>query len=133
MTANLDGKYKEIAGYANWTFHWGGHFDLNLGGRYSHNKQSSTQSVVILGGGAPPETGGSSQGVVTWNISPRYEFNKNTAVYARVAKGYRPGGPNFIPAGAPANFPTEFDADTLVSYEAGLKTQSNDGVFALDV
>ena len=132
ITANIDGKYKEIAGYANGTFHWGEHFDLNLGGRYSHNKQSSTQSVVILGGGAPPQTGGSSQGVFTWNISPRYEFNKNTAVYARVAKGYRPGGPNFVPPGAPANFPTEFQADTLISYEAGLKMQSNDGVFALD-
>ena len=132
VTANIDAKYKELAGYANGTFHFGQHFDLNLGGRYSHNKQSSFQNVVQLGVGNPT-SGDSSQGVFTWNISPRYEFNPHTAVYARVAKGYRPGGPNFIPAGAPANFPAEFDADTLISYEAGLKTQSRDGVFALDV
>jgi len=131
ITANIDAKYKEIAGYANGTFHFGKHFDLNLGGRYSHNKQSSVQSVVILGGGSP-QNGSSSQSVFTWNISPRYQFNKNTAIYARVAKGYRPGGPNFVPPGAGADFPTQFNADTLISYEAGLKMQSNDGVFALD-
>ena len=131
VTANIDAKYKEIAGYVNGTFHWGEHFDLNLGGRYSHNKQSSFQNVVQLGVGTP-QNGSSSQGVFTWNISPRYEFNKNTAIYARVAKGYRPGGPNFVPPFAPANFPSEFQADTLISYEAGLKMQSNDGVFAFD-
>jgi outer membrane receptor protein involved in Fe transport len=131
VTAAIDAKYKEIAGYVNGTFHWGEHFDLNLGGRYSHNKQSSLQSVIQLGVGSP-QSGSSSQGVFTWNISPRYEFNKNTAIYARVAKGYRPGGPNFVPPFATSSFPTEFEADTLISYEAGLKMQSNDGVFALD-
>jgi iron complex outermembrane recepter protein len=132
VTAGIDAKYKEIAGYANGTFHFGKHVDLNLGGRYSHNKQSSFQNVIQLGGENPTE-GGSSQGVFTWNISPRYEFNENAAIYARVAKGYRPGGPNFIPAGAPADFPSEFNADTLVSYEAGVKSQSSDGVFAVDL
>lgn len=132
VTAEIQAKYKEIAGYVNGTFHFGPHFDLNLGGRYSHNKQSSFQNVVQLGNGNPT-SGGSSQGVFTWNISPRYEFNDHTAIYARVAKGYRPGGPNFVPVGAPTGFPTEFNADTLISYEAGLKTQSRDGVFALDV
>jgi iron complex outermembrane recepter protein len=131
VTANIDAKYKEVAGYVNGTFHFGPRFDLNLGGRYSHNKQTSFQNVVQLGNGNPT-SGGSSQGVFTWNIAPRYEFNRNTAIYARVAKGYRPGGPNFIPAGAPANFPSEFNADTLVSYEAGVKTQSTDGTFALE-
>ena len=131
VVANIDAKYKELAGYANGTFHFGPHFDLNLGGRYSHNKQSSVQSVIQFGLGSPT-IGDSSQGVFTWNISPRYEFNKNTAIYARIAKGYRPGGPNFIPPFAPANFPTEFQADTLINYEAGLKMQSNDGIYALD-
>ncbi len=132
VTATIDAKYQELAGYANGTFHFGPRVDLNLGGRYSHNKQSSFQNVVQLGNGNP-SNGDSSQGVFTWNISPRYEFNDNLAMYARVAKGYRPGGPNFIPAGAPADFPSEFNADTLVSYEAGVKGQSNDGVLAVDL
>lgn len=131
VTAAIDAKYREIAGYVNGTFHFGEHFDLNLGGRYSHNKQSSVQSVIQLGVGSP-QSGSSSQGVFTWNISPRYEFNKNTAIYARVAKGYRPGGPNFVPPFATSSFPSEFEADTLISYEAGLKMQSGDGLFALD-
>jgi outer membrane receptor protein involved in Fe transport len=131
VTANIHAKYKEIAGYVNGTFHFTDRFDLNLGGRYSHNKQSSEQSVIQLGLGSP-QSGDSSQGVFTWNVSPRFELNDNTAIYARVAKGYRPGGPNFVPPGAPADFPTEFEADTLISYETGIKAQSSDGVFSAD-
>jgi iron complex outermembrane receptor protein len=131
VTAGIDAKYKEIAGYVNGTFHFTDRIDLNLGGRYSHNKQSSFQNIVQLGVGTP-QNGGSSQGVFTWNVSPRFELNDNAAVYARVAKGYRPGGPNFVPPGAGPDFPTQFEADTLISYETGIKAQTSDGVFAAD-
>ena len=129
--AVIDSKYKEIAGYASATAHFGPKFDLTLGGRYSHNKQSSFQQVVQLGAG-DPELGDSSQGVFTWSIAPRYELNDHAALYARAAKGYRPGGPNFIPPSPVPGFPSEFNADTLINYEVGLKAESADRKFSID-
>src|SRR3546814_20608097 len=43
------------------------------------------------------------------------------SLYARVAKGYRPGGPNVIPIGSPPGTPTTFEPDTVTSYEIGFK------------
>ena len=129
---NLDSKYTEIAGFANVTWHVTDRFDLSAGARESHNEQHSSEVVggpftpFQFPGGIPEfEPGNSSESVFTYSLSPRFEVSDETAVYARVAKGYRPGGPNAVPplAGAAlAAFPTTFKADTLTSYEAGLKT-----------
>ena len=132
VVGNIDAKYSELAAYANGTFHLGERFDLTLGGRYSHNKQSDTQAIVQLGNGTPI-SGGSKEGVFTWSVAPRFELSRNASIYARVAKGYRPGGPNFIPAGAPAGFPAEFKSDTLVSYEGGIKAETADRSFGIDL
>lgn len=131
VVAGISAKYEEIAGFANATFKFSDRFDISVGGRYSHNEQSSTQQVTQLGMGEP-QFGDSSEGVFTWSVSPRFEVSDLTALYARVAKGYRPGGPTFIPPGADPDFPTEFDSDSLVSYEVGLRTQTADGSLALD-
>jgi iron complex outermembrane receptor protein len=131
VTASIDAQYREYAAYASATVHFGPHFDLTGGLRYSDNRQSSRQQVNQLGTGAP-QFGKSSEGVLTWSVSPRFELNKHAAIYARVAKGYRPGGPNFIPPGAAANFPTDFKSDTLVSYETGIKAETADHVFSID-
>jgi iron complex outermembrane receptor protein len=130
--AAIDAKYEEYAAFASGTLHLGPQFDITAGGRYSHNNQSSTQAVIQLGGGSPV-VGGSSQSVFTWSVSPRFEINSHNSVYGRVAKGYRPGGPNFVPPGAPAGFPTQFEADTLISYEAGYRGETADHAFSIDV
>ena len=64
----------------------------------------------------------SDESVFTYSLSPRFDISDTTAVYARIAKGYRPGGPNVVPPTAPAAVPRSFDSDTLTSYEIGLKT-----------
>jgi iron complex outermembrane receptor protein len=131
VTASIDAKYREVAAFGSATLHLGPHFDLTAGARYSHNNQSSRQQVNQLGTGAP-QFGKSSEGVLTWSVSPRLEINPHAALYARVAKGYRPGGPNFIPPGAAANFPAEFNSDTLISYEAGIKAETANHSFTID-
>ena len=71
------------------------------------------------------DDGESDESVFTYSVSPRYEISDTTAVYARMAKGYRPGGPNAVPPLSPeelADFPLTYDADTLTSYELGLKS-----------
>lgn len=129
--ANIDAKYEEIAAFASATIKFGEHFDVTVGGRYSHNNQESVQQVIQLGNGAP-QNGESSEGVFTWSVAPRYQINDRVAIYARIAKGYRPGGPNFIPPGAPAGFPAAFQSDSLISYELGFRAQTADHIFSVD-
>jgi iron complex outermembrane recepter protein len=118
----LDSKYNEIAGFANGTLHVTPKFDVTLGGRWSHNKQTAEQFFTgdLLGGAVISFDGlNSDESVFTYSVAPRYEITENTSVYARVASGYRPGGPNVLPPGADA--PATYDADRLTSYEAGIK------------
>jgi outer membrane receptor protein involved in Fe transport len=51
-----------------------------------------------------------------------------------VAKGFRPGGPNVLPAGVtiPPDVPRIFHSDSVISYEAGVKAQSADQRFSID-
>jgi iron complex outermembrane receptor protein len=138
IVLTLDSKYKEFSGFGNITWHVSPQFEVSAGGRYSHNKQSAVQfqegAFLLLVGQDSPQliTGESSENVFTWSFSPLYKVTEDTSVYARAAKGYRPGGPNAVPPGAGPEFPFQFDADTLVSYEAGIKTQSSDRRFTLD-
>ena len=133
VLAQLDSLYKEYAGFGSVTWHVGPRFDLTGGVRYSHNKQTATQTLAgALAGGSSTLPGGSSEGVFTWSIAPRFQINDRVAIYARAAKGYRPGGPNIAPPGAGADYPYTFKADTLVSYEAGVRGETRDHSFALD-
>ncbi len=123
-TARVDSKYRELAGFANVTYHLTDRFDITAGGRFANNKQSAHQRTD----GTPPIisfsdfTTKSDESVFTYSLSPRFEISDTTAVYARVAKGYRPGGPNVVSPTSPPDVPRTFDSDTLTSYEVGLKT-----------
>jgi iron complex outermembrane receptor protein len=55
------------------------------------------------------------------------------AVYARMAKGFRPGGPNVIALDAPPGTPTSYGSDTTLNYELGLKGENEARTFAFDV
>jgi outer membrane receptor protein involved in Fe transport len=70
---------------------------------------------------------------VTYSIAPKVEINEHTSLYARVATGFRPGGPNVLPPDAPAEVPTTYDSDELTSYEVGFKVESDDRRYSLDI
>ena len=127
----LPSKYKEIAGFADATIHITQQFDLQFGGRYSKNNQSSRQTVVSALLGNSDDVGKSSEHVFTYSVAPKFKINPNTTIYARVAKGFRPGGPNAIAPTAPADLRT-FHSDTVTSWEAGVKAQTPDHRFSLD-
>jgi outer membrane receptor protein involved in Fe transport len=129
--ATIDSNYKELAGFADATFHITPQFDLELGGRYSHNKQKAHQVTGGALAGATDFVVRSSENVFTWSVAPKYKVNQHTTVYARVAKGFRPGGPNVLPPGAPQEFAT-YDSDSIISYEAGIKAESADHRFSAD-
>ena len=126
--------YRELAGFANGTVHFGPMFDLTFGGRYSHNKQESSQ---VTGGSLVPVTptvfGSSSDNVFTYSVAPSFKPNENMTIYARVAKGYRPGGPNVIPPLAPTGVPRQFGPDTTTNYEVGIKSDLLDHKVSLEL
>jgi iron complex outermembrane receptor protein len=132
---NLKSKYQEYAGFANATVHFTDQFDLDFGGRYSHNKQSAAQTASgVLAGNVPVNTNlRSSDNVFTYSVAPKYKFSRHASIYARIAKGYRPGGPNVIAPNAPANTPVSFKPDTVTSYEVGLKGETENRMFSWDV
>ncbi|MGH9553192.1 MAG: TonB-dependent receptor, partial [Terriglobales bacterium] len=127
----LTSKYQEAAGFADATLHFTPQFDLQFGGRYSKNHQSAHQFSEGPLAGAADFTNRSSEGVFTYSLAPKYKLNSNTTVYARVAKGFRPGGPNVVAPGAPPDLRT-YKSDTVTSFEAGVKAQSADRRFSID-
>ena len=133
-SARAPSRYEEIAGFANATVHFGERFDLTFGGRYSHNTQRSDQSSdgALAGGPSTLPTARSDEGVFTYSVAPKLKLAERASLYARVAKGFRPGGPNVLPPGAPASVRT-FRSDSLVSYEVGVKAENDDRSLALDV
>jgi len=124
----LRSKYDEYAGFANATWHATPRFDVTVGGRVAHNKQEAAEQIDsdILGSTA---TNGlhSSETVFTYSVAPRYELSDHASIYARVASGYRPGGPNVLFPDAPAGTPTSYDADRLTNWEMGIKAEAPDG------
>ena len=132
--AMVDSAYRETALFANLTWHLAERFDLDLGGRYSWNKQRAHQVTdgVLVGGFTDFPVIRSKEDVFTYSVAPRFELSDNASIYARVAKGFRPGGPNVLPPGAPAEFGS-YDSDSVISYEAGLKTQTPDRSLTFDV
>jgi iron complex outermembrane receptor protein len=132
----LDSKYKEIAGFGSVTWHVSPRFDVTAGARYSHNDQDSDQVTSILPGSAlevfDPRVGESDENVFTWSFAPRFEVNDLVSIYGRVAKGYRPGGPNAVPPNSGPDFPSTYVADTIISYEAGIRGETQSRKFGYD-
>jgi len=134
----LDALYREWAGFAEVTYHFNPQWDLALGGRWSENKQSSTESITGLLLGSPPApatvTSGDSTGTdFTYSIAPRWHVSSDTMVYARIATGYRPGGPNDLPPNAPPSVQREYEADNTTNYELGTRTDLLDRRLSIDV
>jgi outer membrane receptor protein involved in Fe transport len=122
IAINLESSYAEYAGFANVDYHFNDRFDISAGGRYSHNDQNENQLTKgLLAGPASLIVGASSEDVFTFAVAPKYKLNDDTTIYARIAKGYRPGGPNAVNPLAPPIVPRTFASDSTMNYEIGIK------------
>ena len=133
LEASLIAKYTEEAGFTDLTYHFTPQLDLLAGVRYAANQQTYQQpGGGILLGGTNTINGTSADDSTTYLVAPSYKFNSNSMVYARIASGYRPGGPN---AGAPValGVPSTFKPDTLTNYEIGYKGALPDQHASLEV
>ncbi len=122
--ASLPSTYKEVAVFGNATLALTDRFDVTAGLRWARNEQDFEQiSQGVLLGAPIRVPGQSSENVTTFMVSPRFRVDDDVMLYVRVASSYRPGGPNVtLP-----NVPPSVDADTLVSYETGVKSTLFDG------
>ena len=71
--------------------------------------------------------------VFTYSVAPRWHVDANTMVYARLATGYRPGGPNALPPAAAGRRAAEYGADKTVNVELGVRSTQLDGRLSIDV
>ncbi len=127
--------YKEEAGFGDLTYHFNSQFDIQIGGRYSHNEQNAQETIVFNSLISPtPEyiPGSSSGNVFTYSVAPSWHMDANTMMYARLATGYRPGGPNVVPPGAPPSVPLEYGSDKTTNVELGVRSTLLDGVISMD-
>lgn len=132
VLVDLPSRYTEYAGFVNATWHVVPKFDITAGGRWSHNKQSEEQDTNGLLVGSSVFGGHSSDSVFTYAVAPTFKPNANTRIYARVAKGYRPGGPNAVSPLASDAVPRTFGPDTTTNYEVGVKTETDDHLLSLE-
>ena len=116
-------------------------FDVQVGGRYSHNDQSmfhhdwfqfDPYPALPFESTNEPKASGSA---FTYQVSPRYKPSPDHMIYGRLASGYRPGGTNAIcgPAALPEVVPCQFKPDKTVNFELGAKGDLVGGMLSYDV
>ncbi len=124
----LPNEYQEYAIFTNGTYKFSDTFHLSAGVRYAKNDQKFRQisfGLIVPTADVPGE---SDEDVVTYSLSPEWHFGNDTMLYARVATGYRPGGPNVFLPGVP---PT-VDSDSMTNFEVGVKSSLAGGAVLLE-
>jgi outer membrane receptor protein involved in Fe transport len=132
-----DTHYEEYAAFGDLTWRISNKFDLTGGVRYAHSKQDVGQIGAGSFGSAFPLTSNSaSEDVLTYLANAKYHFTDHVTAYLRYATGYRPGGPNFVlyesGTGVPLA-PETFEPDRLKSNEIGVKAETSDRRFSVDL
>ncbi len=120
----IDSSYDEQSFFGNVTWSVAPSVDLLAGIRHSHDTQhvdldyktsALTPVPVVL-------DQQSNHDKTTWMAGANWKIHVDTSLYARVATGYRPGGPSALPPGVIDGGKTTFEPDQLTSYEAGFKS-----------
>ncbi|RVU05875.1 TonB-dependent receptor [Novosphingobium umbonatum] len=97
--------------------HFGEHWEVVAGGRYSSDGQIYTRIAVPGSGFTLPFTSSISTKQFTGKLGVNYHFGREGMVYATASKGYKAGGVNLTP-----NTPN-FTPERNVVYELGFKSQ----------
>lgn len=132
---------KSAAAFGQMTFNVTETFRLTGGARYSWDKKDSFIASVNSPVGTPQFRSaypinivgdvGRDETKFTWSLGAQYELTDNVMAYVLAATGYKTGG--FNARAAAPNTPFEFDAETSMNYEAGLKSTLLNGSLVLNV
>jgi iron complex outermembrane receptor protein len=128
--------YQEYAVFTDVTFHVTDRFDVQVGGRESHLEQTSSETNIgpfvpfFFPGFTSPalfEKVDTTDNAFTYLVTPRFRVSRDLMVYARLASGYRAGGPNAAPG-----VPRQFNPDRTQNYEVGVKADFLDHRLSVD-
>ena len=137
--------YSEHAVFGDLVAHFTDRFDLELGAREGWNLEhlrvvSTGLAEPLFNGGAPSPLYGPDQrasgNAFTYLITPRLKLSSDLMAYARVASGYRIGGPNaaaYSPAARSLGVPGSYAPDRTKNYELGLKAALLDQKLSFDL
>ena len=130
--------YTEYAAFTDLTLHVTDRFDVQVGGRESRNRQTYSEvdgadyGLIFLGTPGPvvtPEVT-TNDSAFTYLVTPRLKVSEDLMFYARLASGYRPGGPN--PVCTAFGLPCHFEPDKTRNYELGVKGNVLDRTLSFD-
>jgi iron complex outermembrane receptor protein len=136
--------FSEYAVFGDVTAHITDRFDVGLGGRESWNHQVFNEvdfgpAVGVFDGAPSPNTLPTERAdgsAFTYQVTPRFKISPDVMVYARVASGYRIGGPNsdaFKPAYQGFGIPSNYAPDRTTNYEVGVKGDLFERQLSFDV
>jgi outer membrane receptor protein involved in Fe transport len=140
LTADWPTDYSEYAFFTDLTVKFTDRFDIQFGGRQSRNRQGYSEidggvlQMLLSGFTRDPPVitprAITQDSSFTYLVTPRLRLSPELMLYARLASGYRPGGPNsnYFFAGAPA----QFAPDKTRNYEVGLKGSAFDNRLSFD-
>jgi len=122
--------YSERAVFTDLTFRVTDRVDVQVGGRESENRQLG--GLTVTGPYVPLFFGQPSpflypdirvkESAFTYLVTPRFKISPDLMLYARLASGYRPGGPNLgANTSAQSSGLSTYKRDTTLNYEIGFK------------
>jgi iron complex outermembrane receptor protein len=112
--------------------------DIQVGGRWSHFEVRIPQALEtgpLVGGTSFSLAGDSTSNPVTYLVTPRLKISPDLMVYARIATGYRAGGPNLVNPNSALYDPAEphqYDPDKTNNYELGIKGDVLEHILSFD-
>ncbi|MBS0420048.1 MAG: TonB-dependent receptor [Proteobacteria bacterium] len=129
--------FQEYALFTDLTWHLNDRFDVQFGGRESQNRQHSLveyrgpYAELFLGANPTIYPAIHTQAnSFTYLVTPRFKLSPDSMLYARLASGYRPGGPNVNAAAF--GLPAGYGADKTHNYELGVKGDVANRTFSYD-
>ncbi len=132
---DLFGQLSEWAVFANADYFITPAIDLALGGRLSGNAQhSETYDFCCLAAPANqtlPILRANDHDQL-FSVAPRWHVSDDTLLYARIASGYRPGGPN-VAVGGVTGIPASYGPDRTVNYELGWRQDLLNKSVSIDI
>jgi iron complex outermembrane receptor protein len=136
FNASASATYTEYAAFTNLAWHFTDRFDIQIGARESQIRGSfqeiDTGRLDLFFETSPAITpeANSRKYAFTYLLTPQFRVTPDLMVYARLASGYRTGGPN---NGAAAfGLPPGYAPDKTQNYEIGVKGDFLEHSLAID-
>ena len=124
-------EFAEYAAFADLTARFTDRFDVQVGARFSKNRQTLHHREWTVFGGFLGRDPQAEDDAVTYLFTPRFKLSPDHMIYGRIATGYRPGGPNAVCNDV--DVPCAYRPDETINYEVGAKGDLLGRTYSYDV